>query len=325
MVAMMFRRAAVVALAGALAILGSPTHAADKLRVGKAVQQNFGNLPLELGIKAGIFKNAGLDIESINFTGGAKVAQAIVADSIDIGLSAGPDMAFTAKGAPQMAIATISDSTAFMSFSVASQSTARGIDDLKGKKIGVTSPGSLTYWMVEELNRVKGWTAEKDRAIAVAVGGSPPTAFAALKTGQVDAYIGGLQVGYQLEERREGRTLFALPEYVKSLELFVAFASTSSIQRNPDAIRRFLKGWFDAVDYMKGHKDESVAVTVEALGFPAGIASRMYDGLMPAFSTDGKFRKEPLAKLADSLIELGNLDKNTDLSKLYTEQYLPKR
>ena len=325
MKAFISRRAAMFALAGSLAVLAAQAEAADKLRVGKAVQQNFGNLPLEVGIKTGIFSRAGLEIESLNFTGGAKVAQAIVSDSIDIGLSAGPDMAFTAKGAPQIAVATISDSTAFMSYSVASRSTARGIDDLKGKKIGVTSPGSLTYWMVQELNRVKGWTGEADRAIPVAVGGSPPTAFAALKTGQVDAYIGGLQVGYQLEERNEGRTLFTLPEYVKSLELFVTFASTTVLKRDPDAVRRFLKGWFDSVEYMKSHKDESVAVTVESLGFPAGIASRMYDYLKTAFSTDGKFRKEPLDKLFDSLADLGTLDKSVDRTKLYTEAYLPKR
>jgi len=325
MIAMISRRAALVAVTASLALLSTSAYAADKLRIGKAVQQNFGNLPLEVGIKYGIFTKEGLEIESLNFTGGARTAQAIVSDSIDIALSAGPDMAFTHKGAPQIAVATISDSTAFMSFAVAAQSTARGINDMKGKKIGVTSPGSLTAWMVDELNRVKGWTSEQDRAVAVAVGGAPPTAFAALKTGQVDAYIGGLQVGYQLEARGEGRTLFLLPEYVKSLELFVAFASNASLQRNPDAVRRFLKGWFESVDYMKAHKAESVATAAEVLGFPAEIASRMYDELKPAFSTDGRLRKEPLDKLFESFVELGTLDKSVDITKLYTEQYLPKR
>ena len=141
----------------------------------------------------------------------------MVAGAVDIGLSGGPEMAFTAKGSPQIAIATIVDSPTFMGISVANNSPARGIDDLKGKKIGVTSPGSLTYWLVEELSRAKGWTNERDRATPVVIGGNPAAQYAALRTGSVDATLGGVSVGYQLEVQKEGRLLIPVSEYVKDI------------------------------------------------------------------------------------------------------------
>src|ERR1700692_2840058 len=93
------RRAALAALAGALALSGAAVaKAAGNLRVGKAVSENPGYIPLDVGVKYGLFQNEGLEIQKIDFTGGAKLTQAVAAGAVDIALSAGPDMAFTAKG-----------------------------------------------------------------------------------------------------------------------------------------------------------------------------------------------------------------------------------
>ena len=320
------RRVALIALAGSLAMPMAPAaNAADNLRVGKAVLQNFGNMPLNIGMKYGIYQKQGLQIEEIIFAGGAKLTQGMVAGSVDIGLSGGPEMAFTAKGSPQIAIATIVDSPTFMGISVATQSTARGIDDLKGKKIGVTSPGSLTYWLVGELNRAKGWTSEGDRAIPVVIGGNPAATYAALRTGQVDASLGGVSVGYQLELQNQGRLLIRISDYVTDIALFVTFASTSIIQKNPDAVRRFVKGWYESVDFMRSHKAETVALASEVIGYAPSVSERLYDGLISTFSTDGKFKPKALEKIFASMVDLGNLEKSADLSKLYTEEFLPKR
>jgi ABC-type nitrate/sulfonate/bicarbonate transport system substrate-binding protein len=104
----------------------------------------------------------------------------------------------------------------------------------------------------------------------------------------------------------------------------VIFASTAIIQQNPAAVGRFLTGWFDAVRFMRTHKPETVAVTVEATGYPADVSSRIYDQLMMKFSTDGKFSPGGLEKLFVSFSDLNLIDKSVDTSKLYTERFLPK-
>jgi NitT/TauT family transport system substrate-binding protein len=319
------RRTALAMLGGSLAALHVPTAAlaAEKLRVGKAVAQVFGYIPLDIGMKYGIFAKHGLEIEETSFVSGAQLAQAITADAIDITLSGGPDMAFTAKGAPEIAVASIATSPVFMGIAVGSQSTAKSSNDLKGKKIAVTSQGSLTYWLVDELNRVKGWTGD-DRAQPIAVGGAPPTQLAAIRTGQVDGAIGGLQVGFQLEEQKEGRLLVDISDYVKEIELFVIFAHTNLVKQNPDALRRFLTGWYESVAFMKSHKAESVKLAAEVLNWSPEVTERCYNRTIAHFSTNGKFEKQALDKLRTSFVDLKVLDASADMSTLYTEEFLPK-
>ena len=327
MPSMISRRDALAALAGSLVVLSAPPvrAATEKLRVGKAVIEVFGYIPLDVGIKYGFFAKEGIEIEEINFAGGPKLAQAMTASAVDIGLGSGPAMAYSVKGAPQIAIATITDSPAFMGLNVGEASTARTIDDLKGKKIGVASVGSLTDWLVAELNRVKGWTADGDRAISVAIGGEPTAEIASLKTGAVDATLGGVATGYELEELRAGRLLAEVSVYVKQLELFTTFATNAIVQQNPDAVRRYLKAWYETVAFMKTHKAETIEVTSAVIpGYTRGVSERLYDGLMGQFSTTGRFAPQALEKLRASFIDLKVLEPSADMSKLYTEAFLPK-
>ena len=319
------RRAALAGIASTLAALrAAPVRAATKLRVGKAVAENWGNVPLDIGMQFGIFDKHGVEVEELIFAGGAKLAQAVTAGEVDIALSGGPDMVYLAKGAPEIAVGTIADTAAFMGISVGSKSTARGIDDLKGKKIGVTSQGSTTYWLVYQLNRAKGWTGD-DAAKPIVIGGSPAAGFAGLKTGDIDAHVGGTSTDYQLEEHGDGRLLVDCSEYVPPIALYLIFASTALVKQTPEAVRGFLKGWYDSIAFMKGHRAETVPIAAKVMGYTPGVAERMYDTLMTKFSIDGKFNPQAFETLRETFIDMKTLDPTTvDMSKFYTTEFLPQ-
>jgi ABC-type nitrate/sulfonate/bicarbonate transport system substrate-binding protein len=322
----MTRRTAMTALAGSLAALRMPIAraAGEPLRVGKAVVENVGFIPLDVGMELGIFAKHGLVVEELNFAGGAKIAQAMTAGAVDISLSAGPDMQFVAKGAPEIAVGSIAESASFMAYVVAANSNVRSADDLRGKKVGITSPGSLTDWLAEELVRVKGWSAERDRLTKATVGCSTPMVVAALKTGQVDASITSAQLGLQLEENGEGRLLFDCSQYVGTIELYTMFASKPLVERNPDAVRRFLKAWYETVDFMKSHKAETVAISAKVMGHSPTVESRVYDRLVGKLSSTGKFSPQAIETLRASFIAMKSVDESVDMKKLYTEEFLPK-
>jgi NitT/TauT family transport system substrate-binding protein len=312
-------RRTLAAVALAMAMIGG-AHA-ETLRVGKVVAQNFGFVPLNVGVEAGIFKKLGFDIKEFDFAGGAKQQQALVAGSIDIAIGGGTDMAFVAKGSPAMAVAVITASPVFMGYIVGDDASIRTMDDLKGRKIGVTTAGSLTRWLVDQLNAAKGWGSAG--AQPVAIGGALSTEIAALKTHQVAAFIDSPAIGYSLESEGQGRLLFTCDDYIHDLEVFVIYAANPLIQQNPDAVKRFLKGWFESVAYMRIHKDETVEIARKITGFSKPVEEREYDLLMPQFSRTGKFNGQALDALARSFVDLKVLDQRPDMSKLYTEQYLP--
>jgi ABC-type nitrate/sulfonate/bicarbonate transport system substrate-binding protein len=141
-------------------LLVAPAHAAEKLRVGTAVAFAWTFTPLDVGIQTGIFAKHGLEIEASDATGDAKLQQALTADSLDVGIGSGPGMAFMAKGVPAKAVAAMAGVPRNMAVMVGYNSTAKTVDDLKGRKLGVTTVGSLTDWIGKRINALKGWGAE---------------------------------------------------------------------------------------------------------------------------------------------------------------------
>lgn len=304
-----------------VAFLGSAAAHAETLRVGKVVAQNFGFVPLNVGVDEGFFKSQGLDIKEFDFAGGAKQQQALLAGAIDIAIGGGTDMGFIAKGSPMIGIAAITASPKFMGFIAGDDPSLKAMADLKGKKVGVTTAGSTSKWMVDQLNQSQGWST--DGAIPVAIGGALATELAALRTHAVAALVDAPAIGYQLDSERAGHLMFTTDAYLKKFELFVIYAANPLVAQNPGAIRRFLRGWFEAVQYMRGHRQETVEIARKITGFSAPVEQREYDLLMPAFSTTGKFDKEALASLSQSFVDLKMLPQKPDMAKSYTEKFLP--
>jgi len=305
----------------AAAVLAGAAAHAETLRVGKVVAQNFGFVPLNVGVDEGFFKKLGLDVKEIDFAGGAKQQQAVIAGSIDIAIGGGTDMGFIAKGSPIIGVAAITASPKFMGFIAGDDPGLKTMADLKGKKVGVSTAGSTTKWMVDQLNQSQGWSA--GGAIPVAIGGALPTELAALKTHEVAAFVDAPAIGYQLESEHAGHLMFTAGAYLKTFEVFVIYAANPLVAKDPDAIRRFLKGWLQSVQYMRGHKEQTVEIARKITGFSKPVEEREYDLLMPAFSTTGKFDKDALATLAQSFVDLKMLPQKPDMAKFYTEKFLP--
>jgi NitT/TauT family transport system substrate-binding protein len=301
-------------------LLVAPAHAAEKLRVGKAVAFAWTFTPLDVGIQTGIFAKHGLEIEASDATGDAKLQQALTADSLDVGIGSGPGMAFMAKGVPAKAVAAMAGVPRNMAVMVGYNSTAKAVDDLKGKKLGVTTVGSLTDWIGKRINTLKGWGAEG--ITTVPIGGMPP-ARAAIKTGQIDGYIGALETGYALEEAKEWRVITTATPFVDDFITHVFFVRDDVIARRPEAVRAFLKGWFETIAFMKANKDKSVEITSRVLNLSPAVINRAYDEQIPIFSTDGTFDAKAVTALKQSFIEMGLLKEIPDDKVMFTTQFVP--
>ena len=323
---MTFRSAmkAICATAVLLPIFCQPTWAADDvLRVGKSSPQSFSFVPLDVGIQAGIFKKNNLDVHIVGFSGGTKMHQALASDGIDIGFGSGPQMILTAKSSPMMAVAEMAGAPLVFAMIVPYDSPIKSLDGLKGKKIGVSGVPSLSSFMAEELSLKKGWGPKG--ITPVGIGGMNYGVVASLRTHQVDAVTFDLRVGLQLEQSKEGRVLAPCSDYVTHFITHAIFAQNDMIKNKADVLRRFLKSWFETIAYIQHNKEQSVAIASKVTGAPATLESLEYDRLVPHFfSTDGRFQNDDLAAVAQSLVMLKDADKLPDMSKLYTEDFLPK-
>ncbi len=84
------------------------------LRVGNTSAQAFTFIPFDIGVAKGFFAKYGVETEKIDFSGSAKLHQGMIADAVDIGLGAGTDLQFVAKGAPELGVAQMAGPPYFL-------------------------------------------------------------------------------------------------------------------------------------------------------------------------------------------------------------------
>jgi NitT/TauT family transport system substrate-binding protein len=304
-----------------LVLLGGTAVSANELvRVGKAQGNAWTFLPVDVGMAQGLFAGQGLDIEVADLGGDAKIQQALVAGSIDIGLGSGPGMAFLAKGSPAIAVAAFAGPPRNIAAIVLADSPIRTVADLKGKVIAVSTVGSLSDWLARQMAIQEGWGRS---GIQTASLGAIPASIAALKTKQVDAVVLSTEVGFALEERNEGRVLVSMDRYAPDFITHVVFAQKSSVASNPGLVQRFLKAFFAAIAFMKTHKDETTVVAERVLHQSPAVAGRNYDFEIGMLLDDGRFDPKAVAALKQSYVDMGTLpDKPAD-DVLFTTQFVP--
>jgi NitT/TauT family transport system substrate-binding protein len=212
----------------------------SKIAISVGGKAAFYYLPLTISEQLGYFKAEGLDIEISDFAGGARALQAVVGGSADvcsgafehtINLQAKNQMfqAFVLQGrAPQIAFG----------ISTKNLPNYKSLADLKGKKIGVSAPGSSTNMMA---NLVLSRAGLKPSDVSFIGVGTAAGALTALRSGQIDAMSNTDPVMTMLEQKGEvkiisdTRTLKGTTEvFGGSMPAACLYAPLEFVQKNPN-------------------------------------------------------------------------------------------
>ncbi|MBG9387173.1 ABC transporter substrate-binding protein [Caenimonas aquaedulcis] len=179
------------ALLGAAALAAPMLRAQGKLEKSKIAiavggKASFYYLPLTISEQLGYFKAEGLDVEISDFAGGAKALQALVGGSADV-VSGAYEHTINMQSKNQFiqAIVLMGRAPAIaMGVSTKAMPNYKTLADLKGKKIGVSAPGSSTNMMANLLLSRAGIKATDVSYVGV---GTSAGALSALRSGQIDA------------------------------------------------------------------------------------------------------------------------------------------
>lgn len=316
--------AALAVAFGSMFVPAVMASAATTLTVGNAARTPDPIIPIDVGYQLGIFKKHGLDLKIVDFTGGGKMDQAMAAGALDIANSAGIDMANAVKGVPMMAVCESAGPFSFLGIGVPFDSPIKSVNELKGKTIGISSSGSLTEWLAKELARVKGWGP--DGMTRAAIGNGNASIIAAFRAHLIDADIGANSLFLAMEEKKTGRLLIPVSDYVGNAGSGVIFASKHLIATDPNAVRAFIAAWIETIDYVRTHKAETVKIESAVTDLPERVMSKEYDLTTGTgmFTKACEFDAQSLATLKRTFVDLKLLDHVPDMSTLYTEAYLPK-
>src|SRR5207249_4449286 len=184
----MKRLAVVVALSVAMysltACAGRSEITGTKVRIAVGGQNQLIYLPVTLARELGFYREEGLEVELQDHAGGAKALQAMIGGSADV-VSGFYDhtIQMAAEGRPLVAFVTMLRFPGLV-LATSPQSPVTRIEDLTGRVVGVTSPGSSSHMLLTFLLHRHAVPVE---SVSVTGIGGAGTAIAAIERGKVDA------------------------------------------------------------------------------------------------------------------------------------------
>src|SRR5438105_2566274 len=306
--------------AAVIALTGEAAFALDTVRLGKAVPNSFAFSTAEIGIDAKIWQQEGIELDVSAFRGDAQMQQALAAGSLDVAVGSGPGMGFRAKGVPAIAVAAMYGAPANLALTVLARSQIKTIADLKGKKIGVTTLGSLTDWLVRKLSQQQGWGPEGIQILPL---GNVPARLAAMERNELDGMVIEAATSYELEEQGKGRTITLFGDIEKHFYTHVIYATDDMIAKRPELLRRFLRGWFKTIAFMRANKAAAVKSGAKVVEVRESIVSKVYDTQIGGFSADGAWDMQSIDVIRNSLKDLGILDVIPDAKTIYNDKFVP--
>ena len=143
-------------------------------------------LPLTIAEQLGYFKAEGLDVKVVDFAGGSQALRALVGGSADVVSGAFEHtINMQTKGQKLRAVVLMGRAPQIvLGVNPKTLPNFKTVADLKGKKIGVTAPGSSTNVMVNFVLAKAGLKPSEVSIIGVGAGAG---AVAAMRAGQIDA------------------------------------------------------------------------------------------------------------------------------------------
>jgi NitT/TauT family transport system substrate-binding protein len=244
-------------IAAAIALVGCSVEAQElkKIKIGyPAISYN--QVHIWVAKDAGLFRKHGLDAEVVFFRGGQTATQALVAGDPPI-VNIGTVVQAGLQGHDVVLIAS-SEST--YNYSVVARSGTTKVEQLKGKKLGVSGFGSASHNAA--LILLKKFNLEPNKDVALVVAGPTMERLGAVDAGRIDATI--LTPSELPRARKQG-----LVEVYDMLDLGIevqgnGFATTRSfIKGQRDTVLGALKAYVEALYYIPRNRDETRRITAK--------------------------------------------------------------
>jgi NitT/TauT family transport system substrate-binding protein len=254
---------------------------------------------------AGLFRRHGLDTEIVFFRGGQMATQALVAGDPPI-VNIGTVVQAGLQGHDVVLIASSENA---YHYSVVARPGIGSVEQLKGKRLGVSGFGSASH--NASLILFKRFNLEPNRDVALVVAGPTSERLSAVEGGRIDATV--VTPPELPRARKQGLVeVYDLTNLAVEVQGNGFATSRSFIKNQRETVLGALKGYVEAIHYIYRNRDESRKIIAKYLrssdaelidatyaAFVKGVAKKPYPTLKGIqFLLDEVAAKLPNAKTA---------------------------
>ena len=260
-------------------ISGSPQFSLAEEKVHVAVS-NFSAsyIPMYLAQKRGFYAEEGLRAELI-LMAGLTSTRALIGNSVEFGSASNPTAAV--QGAKLKILMVFNDKPPgdFMA-----QPGIKTVTELRGKRVGGSTVGSLDYGWLREVLPKFGLQLEKD--VNFVPVGSTSSRYTALRAGSIDA--ASLSPPSSLLAQSAGYpTLFRFADHLEDIQASIV-ASDDRLARQGDLVRRFMRATVKGQRVYLANRQAGIAAIMEfTRQKDRDLSGRVYDDHMKTIARDG--------------------------------------
>lgn len=253
-----FLSAVILVLAVLLAGCGGGEKKAEDKKAAEPKKVTIGLLrltssaPLFIGMEKGFFKEQGIDLQAEWFDAAHPIAVATASNKVDVGatgitaslynmIASGQNLTIVAdkgreeKGYPSSSLVIRKE--------LYDQGVTK-LEDLKGKKIGITQKGSTFQYMIGRMLEEKGMSIDDVEIVPL---GKISSVMASLEGNQIDAAILNEPNPTKAEKAGYGKTILPVGDVINYQTSGVFYSP--EMNKNEELAVKFMKGYIKSCNY----------------------------------------------------------------------------
>lgn len=281
--------------------------AVDTIRIGLPTKTYWPTTVAETAVRQKLFEKEGLKAELTIYRGGAECFEAMAAGAADIILDP-PSLvaAGRKKGVMSKVVANASMGSFGWQLMVEAKSPLT-VEDLNGKKVGITSAGSgsdvLALWTAQD--RKVDFTR-----VPVGGGGLVPN----LLAGNIDAAVVYSPLSFQISQSGEAKTILDFAKDVPPNMTSGWIVLDKFAKEKPQIVQKAVNAIYGALQFMRNNRDTTVKLIADLYEVPPEIAAAEYDNTIMKLETDGTMSGERVLTAVKKSIELAKLGGLKDIA-----------
>ena len=256
----------------------------------------------------GIFAKHGLNVKLTRLNDSSQLVAGLASNSVQVGVGVAADTAAAImKGADLKYVAM---SEPHYNLEMWASPDVKSVAELKGKKVAITSPGSESDFGLTALLAANGLKREDVTAVFVK---GVPAEVAALGSGAVSAILTQPPNGTESREKGAHR-LAALSNMPFPLGAYTVHSRY--LQNNREVVKRFVAAEAEALQYIRGHKNETVKSIQKYSGVQSTeLAAYAYDFFLDVWAKTPAVDEKVIKQAFDEAAANAKTSPPSDIAK----------
>jgi NitT/TauT family transport system substrate-binding protein len=282
------------------------------------------SVSIQVGIEKGIYKKHGVTIENVtSFGGGGTTIRGIVTGGIGMGATALPALVQAHLRGASIYLSGLILTQPDIDFHVKPDSSIKSIQDLKGKTVAVSNPGSSSEAvLIRSLNKATNISFQD---VNVMHAGGLGEAITAMQQGAAEVTWNIPFRSVKMINANESRRVWWARKYAPNITQYVVAIGGAVKRNNPQLAKSLISAQIETYDWIKNNTKQAAKVWANNVDISTNLAFKSLKVSQPNKMFGIEPKKTILNATADTMIKQGLIDSRPPWDQILWQEPLPEK